>query len=70
MSSNKGGLQWQTWNIKTGYKPTQWQSTVSAPLCASCHKIVYPAEEVVGAGQKFHKLCLKCSNSLLLHSFY
>ena len=61
MNSNKDGLQWQTWDLKTGYKPGQWRSTVSAPLCVSCNKTVYPAEEVNGAGQKFHKLCLKCS---------
>jgi hypothetical protein len=40
----------------------QWRSTVSAPLCAFCNKSVYPAEEVIAAGQKFHKLCLKCGN--------
>lgn len=42
------------------YKPGQWRPLVSAPLCAFCNKSVYPAEEVIAAGQKFHKLCLKC----------
>ena len=48
------------------YKPTQWRASVSAPLCGFCNKAVYPAEEVVAAGQKFHKLCLKCSKIFLL----
>jgi len=62
MGSNKGGLRTLNWDLKTGYKPTQWRSTVSAPSCALCNKAVFPAEEVTGAGQKYHKLCLKCSN--------
>jgi hypothetical protein len=64
MKSTKGGLRTLNWDLKTGYKPTQWRSTVSAPLCALCDKAVFPAEEVTGAGQKYHKLCLKCSQSL------
>ncbi|CAF2647931.1 unnamed protein product [Rotaria sp. Silwood2] len=65
--SNKGGFQWQNWDLKTGYKTIQWRSTVSAPLCGFCNKTVFPAEEVIGAGQKFHQLCLKCTlcNTLL-----
>jgi hypothetical protein len=63
---NKGGFQWQNWDLKKGYKPIQWRSTVTAPSCAFCNKAVYPAEEVMGAGQKFHKFCLKCSNVFLL----
>ncbi|CAF3534903.1 unnamed protein product [Rotaria sp. Silwood1] len=65
--SNKGGFQWQNWDLKTGYKTIQWRSTVSSPLCAFCNKNVFPAEEVIGAGQKFHKFCLKCTscNTLL-----
>ena len=42
-------------------KPAQWRAQISAPACAVCNKSVYPAEEVTAAGQKFHKLCLKCS---------
>jgi len=61
MASNRGGYQSSTWNEQSPYKPTQWRSTVSAPLCALCNKAVFPAEEVTGAGQKYHKLCLKCS---------
>ncbi len=66
---NKGGFQWENWNLTTGYKPMQWRSTVSAPFCGFCNKAVYPAEEVMGAGQKFHKFCLKCSNNFFLFLF-
>jgi hypothetical protein len=62
---NKFGFQWENWDLKTGYKPMQWRPIVSAPLCAFCNKAVYPAEEVFGAGQKFHKFCLKCSKIFL-----
>lgn len=43
----------------------QWRTPITAPLCAFCNKTVYPAEEIMGAGQKFHKLCLKCGKILL-----
>jgi cysteine/glycine-rich protein len=67
MTSNKTGYLSSTWDEQSPYKPTQWRSTVSAPLCAFCNKAVFPAEEVIGAGQKYHKLCLKCisCNNLL-----
>lgn len=69
ISTKKGGFQWQNWDMKSGYKTTQWRSTVTAPLCASCNKSVFPAEELNAAGQKFHKLCLKCvSCNALLNS--
>jgi len=69
MTTKKGGLREFNWDLKTGYKPIQWRSTVSAPTCAFCNKAVFPAEEVVGAGQKYHKLCLKCiSCNTLLNS--
>jgi cysteine/glycine-rich protein len=61
MASNRTGYPSSTWDEQSPYKPTQWRSTVSAPLCALCNKAVFPAEEVIGAGQKYHKLCLKCS---------
>ena len=66
MTTKKGGLREFNWDLKTGYKPIQWRSTVSAPSCAFCNKAVFPAEEVIGAGQKYHKLCLKCSKSSYL----
>ncbi|CAF1199877.1 unnamed protein product, partial [Adineta ricciae] len=69
MSLNKSGLRTLNWDFKGGYKPAAWRSTVSAPSCALCQKSVFPAEEVIGAGQKYHKLCLKCSScSTLLNS--
>ncbi len=61
MASNRSSFQSSTWDEQSPYKPTQWRSTVSAPSCALCQKAVFPAEEVIGAGQKYHKLCLKCS---------
>jgi hypothetical protein len=66
MASNKGGYQSSTWDEQSSYKPTQWRSAVSAPSCAFCNKAVFPAEEVIAAGQKYHKLCLKCSMSSFL----
>lgn len=67
MASNNAGYQSSTWNEQCPYKPTPWKLTVSSPTCAFCNKAVFPAEEVTAAGQKFHKLCLKCltCNTLL-----
>ncbi|CAF3229910.1 unnamed protein product [Rotaria socialis] len=67
MGPKKAGFQWDKWDLKTGYKTNQWQSRVSAPSCAFCNKPVFPAEEIVGAGQKYHRFCLKCiaCNTLL-----
>lgn len=47
-------------NPQTG----RWKPSVSTPLCAFCNKTVYPAEEIIGAGQRFHKMCLKCGKNL------
>ena len=30
--------------------------------CPKCSKAVYSAEEVLAAGQKWHKMCFKCGN--------
>lgn len=30
--------------------------------CACCGKTVYMAEEVVAEGQKWHKMCFKCTD--------
>jgi hypothetical protein len=65
MAFNRSVYQSSTSDEKSSVKSGQWRPTVSAPLCAFCNKTVYPAEEVIGAGQKFHKLCLKCSNILI-----
>ena len=61
MASNRGSFQSSTSDDRVSYKPGQWRAPVSSPSCAHCNKTVYPAEEVTAAGQKFHKLCLKCS---------
>ena len=34
--------------------------------CPKCQKAVYAAEEVLGAGQKWHKMCFACGKA----SFY
>ncbi|CAF0769767.1 unnamed protein product [Rotaria sp. Silwood1] len=69
MTTNKGGYQSSTWDEQSPYRPSQWRSTISAPSCALCNKAVFPAEEVIGAGQKYHKFCLKCiSCNTLLNS--
>jgi len=70
MAWNRNSVQSSTSDEKSGYKPGQWRPSVSAPLCAFCNKTVYPAEEVIAAGQKFHKLCLKCSRLFLLFIFH
>ena len=67
MTSNRGGFQSSSSDEKVIYKPGQWRASISAPSCAFCNKSVYPAEEVTAAGQKFHKLCLKCGR-IFLHS--
>ena len=30
--------------------------------CPKCGKTVYMAEEIVGAGSKWHKMCFKCTD--------
>lgn len=46
----------------TATKSNIWRTSIAAPICAFCNKSVFPAEELNAAGQKFHKLCLKCSS--------
>ncbi|CAF2647905.1 unnamed protein product [Rotaria sp. Silwood2] len=66
MASKRDSFQSLTNNEKSNNKPGQWRALTSAPLCAFCNKTVYPAEEIIGAGQKFHKLCLKCTTCHIL----
>ncbi|CAG8478413.1 2213_t:CDS:2 [Dentiscutata erythropus] len=46
-----------------------WTFPVSNDICPRCTKAVYAAEAVMGAGIKYHKLCLRCETcSKLLNS--
>lgn len=56
-----------SYDSPTANKPGRWRPLVASPLCAFCNKSVYPAEEVIGAGRKYHRFCLKCSKIV---SFY
>ncbi|CAF3229928.1 unnamed protein product [Rotaria socialis] len=60
MASTRNSSQSLVNADRSNAKPGQWRASISAPLCAFCNKSVYPAEELIAAGQKFHKLCLKC----------
>ncbi|KAI8381492.1 uncharacterized protein BYT42DRAFT_566714 [Radiomyces spectabilis] len=48
-------------NYQTSYKPKKFGFTVQNDICSKCHKAVYAAELALGAGNKYHKSCLKCS---------
>ena len=65
MASTGNSSQSLTNTDRSNSKPGPWRVSISAPLCAFCNKTVYPAEELIAAGQKFHKLCLKCGNFIL-----
>lgn len=43
----------------TSYVPRKFNFQ-SQDTCSGCGKVVYAAELVLGAGNKYHKLCLKC----------
>ncbi|CAG8527456.1 9172_t:CDS:2 [Ambispora leptoticha] len=38
----------------------RWSLPVNNDICPRCSKAVYAAEAVLGAGVKYHKLCLRC----------
>jgi cysteine/glycine-rich protein len=47
----------------------RWSTPANNDMCPRCNKPVYAAEAVLGAGVKYHKLCLRCSScSKLLDS--
>ncbi|RIA95798.1 cysteine and glycine-rich protein 1 [Glomus cerebriforme] len=39
-----------------------WTLPTSNDICPRCSKAVYAAEAALGAGVKYHKLCLRCVN--------
>ncbi|KAG2211149.1 hypothetical protein INT47_006268 [Mucor saturninus] len=44
----------------TGYVPRKLNFQSQNDICTGCKKAVYAAELVLGAGNKYHKACLKC----------
>ncbi|KAI9300821.1 hypothetical protein BJ944DRAFT_252798 [Cunninghamella echinulata] len=46
---------------QTSYVPKKFNFTVQNDICTKCRKAVYAAELILGAGNKYHKYCLKCT---------
>lgn len=44
----------------TSYVPRKFNFQAQQDICSGCGKVVYAAELVLGAGNKYHKMCLKC----------
>ncbi|CEP13476.1 hypothetical protein [Parasitella parasitica] len=44
----------------TGYVPRKLNFQAQQDICTGCGKVVYAAELALGAGNKYHKMCLKC----------
>lgn len=47
-------------NLHTGNRKASLKLGETAAKCARCGKTVYFAEQVFGAGKKWHKQCFKC----------
>lgn len=47
-------------NQHTSYVPRKLNFQSQNDICTGCKKAVYAAELVLGAGNKYHKACLKC----------
>ena len=45
---------------QTSYVPRKFNFQSQQDVCTGCGKAVYAAELVLGAGNKYHKMCLKC----------
>lgn len=45
---------------QTSYVPRKLNFQSQNDICTGCKKAVYAAELVLGAGNKYHKMCLKC----------
>ena len=50
----------QDMNIHTGNRKASLKLGDTASKCARCGKTVYFAEQIFGAGKKWHKQCFKC----------
>lgn len=51
----------QSMNIHTGNRTASLKLGGTESKCARCGKTVYFAEQVFGAGKKWHKHCFKCA---------
>ncbi|KAI8373665.1 hypothetical protein BD560DRAFT_393988 [Blakeslea trispora] len=49
-------------NNQTSYVPKKFNFTSQQDICTRCGKAVYAAELMFGAGNKYHKMCLKCTD--------
>ncbi|OBZ90768.1 Cysteine and glycine-rich protein 1 [Choanephora cucurbitarum] len=47
---------------RTSYVPKKFNFTSQQDICTRCGKAVYAAELMYGAGNKYHKMCLKCTD--------
>ncbi|KAI9315333.1 hypothetical protein BX666DRAFT_387700 [Dichotomocladium elegans] len=47
--------------LNTSYVPRKIALNIQNDTCTKCGKTVYAAEMVLGAGNKYHALCLKCT---------
>lgn len=48
-------------NIHTGNRTASLKLGGTESKCARCGKTVYFAEQIFGAGKKWHKTCFKCA---------
>ncbi|KAI9258797.1 hypothetical protein BDA99DRAFT_514184 [Phascolomyces articulosus] len=47
--------------LNTSYTPKKVNINIQNDTCTKCGKSVYAAELAMGAGNKYHKFCLKCT---------
>ncbi|KAI7855074.1 hypothetical protein BDC45DRAFT_534765 [Circinella umbellata] len=47
--------------LNTSYTPKKVNINIQNDTCTKCGKAVYAAELAMGAGNKYHKFCLKCT---------
>ncbi|KAG9305865.1 hypothetical protein G9A89_016517 [Geosiphon pyriformis] len=59
MSPSYGFFSSRSQSQKNGVA-RRWSLPVNHDICPRCSKAVYAAEAVLGAGVKYHKLCLRC----------